>query len=263
MSWLFSRVLVEGFSQANCSAIESCAPSNGTPTPLAFSSDVKTMDFFGPSRYGTTCAPFAESLGEELLTWYQGAFRVKTSVVQELGQVLREPNRDYGASSPGWFAKLNLPAYEWKTPQISLLGDSELFSETWPRSGSMQSGVCYLRPPLAPTMIGSDSGSLLPTLTVNGNNNRPYPGKKSGYGLGTAVAMLPTLTTIGMNGGSNSRRATAKRGEPPTHIGPLNPVWCEWFMGFPLGWTASEVLETPKFHEWQQQHSIYSADKET
>lgn len=118
----------------------------------------------------------------------------------------------------------------------------------------MRAGTCYLLPTSAPTICVSASGSLLPTLTVNGNYNRPYPGKKSGNGLATAIALLPTLTTIGLNGGSNSRRARARRGEEPTHVGPLNPDWAEWFMGFPTGWTAFGALEMPRFREWQQQH---------
>ena len=181
-------------------------------------------------------------------------FPVRTSVAQEIEQASPERARDCGESSRGWFAKLDPTKSEWKTPQTSLLEDSELFSETWPRWGSMCDGVCYLQPILTPTILESASGFLLPTLTVNGNNNRPYPGKKSGYGLATAIALLPTLTTIGLNGGSNSHRATAKRGDPPTHVGPLNPDWCEWFMGFPIGWTASTASETHKFREWQQQH---------
>ena len=32
----------------------------------------------------------------------------------------------------------------------------------------------------------------------------------------------------------------------PNQIGgPLNPTWCEWFQGFPLGWTELEASETP------------------
>ena len=36
--------------------------------------------------------------------------------------------------------------------------------------------------------------------------------------------------------------------------GQLNPVWVEWLMGWPQGWSGLEPLETAKFHEWQQQH---------
>jgi hypothetical protein len=40
--------------------------------------------------------------------------------------------------------------------------------------------------------------------------------------------------------------------------GQLNPEWVEWLMGWPVGLTALKPLETDKFHEWQQQHSICS-----
>ena len=30
--------------------------------------------------------------------------------------------------------------------------------------------------------------------------------------------------------------------------GILNPTWCEWFMGFPMGWTAAEPSETRSSH---------------
>lgn len=39
--------------------------------------------------------------------------------------------------------------------------------------------------------------------------------------------------------------------------GQLNPNWVEWLMGWPIGHTALEPLETGRFQEWQQQHSIY------
>lgn len=36
--------------------------------------------------------------------------------------------------------------------------------------------------------------------------------------------------------------------------GQLNPMWVEWLMGWPIGWTALKPLGMDKFHEWQQQH---------
>ena len=38
--------------------------------------------------------------------------------------------------------------------------------------------------------------------------------------------------------------------------GPLNPMWVEWLMGWPLGWTDLEVLETDKFQQWLQLHGV-------
>ena len=38
--------------------------------------------------------------------------------------------------------------------------------------------------------------------------------------------------------------------------GPLNPMWVEWLMGWPLGWTDLELLETAKFQQWLQLHGV-------
>lgn len=36
--------------------------------------------------------------------------------------------------------------------------------------------------------------------------------------------------------------------------GKQSPMWTEWFMGFPIGWTALEPLETHKFRQWLNSH---------
>jgi len=254
MSSTYSQEPVGGSSLENCWETAVSEPLKSTHTRKESSLPAKKM---ARSRVSRSSVTFSNSMldpSEATLMSFLAAFPARTLAAQAIEPESPELGLDYGKSSHGWFARLSQSKSEWKTPQTSLLEDSELFLETWPRWGSMLDGVCYLQPIWTPTICGSESGSLLPTLTVNGNNNRPYPGKKSGYGLATAVALLPTLTTIGLNGGSNSRRATEKRGEPPTHIGPLNPDWCEWFMGFPIGWTVSIALETHKFQEWRQQH---------
>jgi hypothetical protein len=259
MSWLFSQALVEEFSADTCSDGEPSAQLNVMPTPHKFSRQDKTIEPSDLSRFGLTCAVLTEDRGEALLTSYLEASRARTSARQDCAPASTDSDQVCGRNSFAWFAMFDLNSSTWRTPQTSLLEAWEPYSETWPRSGWMVDGTCYLRPTLAPTICVNASGSLLPTLTVNGNYNRPYPGKKSGYGLATAISLLHTLTKAGLNGGSNSRRAREKRGLPPTHIGPLNPTWCEWFMGWPMGWTALEPLETAKFREWQQQHSIFSA----
>jgi hypothetical protein len=34
----------------------------------------------------------------------------------------------------------------------------------------------------------------------------------------------------------------------------LNPMWVEWLMGWPLGWTDLKPLETDKFQKWLDEH---------
>lgn len=36
--------------------------------------------------------------------------------------------------------------------------------------------------------------------------------------------------------------------------GALNPPWVEWLMGWPIGWTGCEALETARFQQWCALH---------
>ncbi len=83
MSWLFSRALVEEYLAGNCLDGEQCAPLSGSLTlGLCLPSDRMT-GFLKGSRFGMTCEPLTESLGEELLTWFLAASHAKTLVPLE------------------------------------------------------------------------------------------------------------------------------------------------------------------------------------
>lgn len=126
----------------------------------------------------------------------------------------------------------------------------------------MQNGVCYLRQELALPTCANVSG-----LSPNGET------------------FFHTLTTTGLDGGSNSRRALKKRKaelmptltvcgnynrkgasatsgdwlinqSEGTSGGALNPEWAEWFMGWPIGWIELKPLATGRFQQWQQKHGI-------
>jgi hypothetical protein len=46
--------------------------------------------------------------------------------------------------------------------------------------------------------------------------------------------------------------------------GQLNPMWVEWLMGWPLGWTDCAASATAKFREWCRSHgSTWKADEES
>jgi hypothetical protein len=36
--------------------------------------------------------------------------------------------------------------------------------------------------------------------------------------------------------------------------GKLNPMWVEWLMGWPVGWTDLKPLEMDKFQKWLDEH---------
>lgn len=95
---------------------------------------------------------------------------------------------------------------------------------------------------------------ILPTLLAStgakgGPNSRHFGG---GQQLPAVVArLMPTLMVSdgsGKGGYKNPPPGGVRTGgDGRTHSlslqdltpGPLNPEWCEWFMGFPVGWTES------------------------
>lgn len=102
-------------------------------------------------------------------------------------------------------------------------------------------------------------GSLLPTLTCGdsrASGNRPEDNLWSlSDRLGVTkkasrLRQLPTLTATDWKSpweGEGLEKALGKRSKPLRDMLPLhtpgkfiNPVWGEWFMGWPMGWTALE-----------------------
>ena len=63
------------------------------------------------------------------------------------------------------FARLDPEDSSWKTSQVSLEGDSNLYSKAWPKAGSMRSGVVSKQAKLEPAIEENDSSSW-PTVTT-------------------------------------------------------------------------------------------------
>ena len=158
MSWLFSRALVEEFSEASFLDGEPSVPLNGNPTQQAYLPQDKMTKFSRLSQFGMTFKPLTESLGAELLTLYLAGFHAKTLAQQEKVQGLTENEAECGEKWRGSFVKYDPNSYLWKTHQCSLLGDLESFSETWPSWGLMLNGECWERPTLEQIIKGTEFG---------------------------------------------------------------------------------------------------------
>jgi len=237
MSWLFSQALVEEFSADTCSDGEPSAQLNVMPTPQPFSRRGKTTGFSHLSQFGLTSATLTESRGLELLTSFLAVSHAQTSAPQERAPGSLEMNQGSGSTWRESWLMFDPGTSSWRTAQCSLLGGSESFSGTWPRSGSMRNGVCSARQPLDFRTNAIASGSSLPTPSgVNGGRNN----------------MMGRIDEWG--GSSNPLRGTV--------IGSMClPPFEELVMGWPIGWTELTPFGTAKFHEWQQQHSIFSANE--
>jgi DNA (cytosine-5)-methyltransferase 1 len=219
-------------------------------------------DFFRLSRFGMTCKPLTDDLGEELLTLYRAGFPVKTLAQLEKAQELKESDQECGEKWRGSFVKYDPDTLSWRTHQCSLLGDLEPFSETWPQWGLMRDGECWEQRTLEQTIRGTESG-LLP----NGVDTFHTPnctgldgGSNSRKALKKRMQTWPTPRTKGMCGGSGSwaqlkanTTIEEARAMGAGNGGKLNPMWVEWLMGWPIGWTDLKPLETGKCPSVQQQ----------
>lgn len=277
MSWHFSQAMEAEFSAAACSDGEPSAPSKLTRQPDDDSLPAKTTAACHHSPFGTTFPPLTASPGLALWMSSLAASHAKTSALPGREQGSPANDQGSGVSLLGSFARFDPATSSWKTPQLSLLGGSEPFSETWPRWGLMRDGVCLeqMKPPsrliaersrLSTTAIESGSwvADRAPTPTVCGNYNRKGASPNSGDGLATWVKQrLPTpivhdskhMAPSELNRKSPCLAAMVKwpgNGQQPG--GPLNPEWIEWLMGWPIGWTASGALETGRFQQWWHLH---------
>jgi hypothetical protein len=81
--------------------------------------------------------------------------------------------------------------------------------------------------------------------------------------------MFPTPRTGGMCGGSGNFQQLKKLKEASViteaerrsmaqgNGGKLNPLWTEWLMGFPIGWSGLEGLAMPKSRSVPQLHGTF------
>ena len=254
MSWLFSRALVAASSPATCSAGAPSAPLSVMPTQHKFWRNDKTMEPCDLSRFGLTCAVLTDDHGEAVLTWCLEASRARTSALPARAQALTAPAAECGATWRASWAKFDPSTSTWRTPQPSLLGDSDESSVTWPRSGMTADGQCWELPmlerrtsaigsgcshrwlfptptcnPDAPNhgsnskgphnlkevaLNGWSPGQMWPTPTVCGNHNRKGASATSGDGLATAVLKCATPTARDWRSGKASQATHDKNSRP-------------------------------------------------
>jgi hypothetical protein len=165
----------------------------------------------------------------------------------------------------------------WKTCEdISLWGEQKSL-ERLPKSGMTRNGVLYQQPEwVRPIDVNESSLWPTPTtqevehpnaeLTVKGRRKSKNGKTSHSLGLADAVQIWPTPQARDWKGPSGRSLKGTERDLPmavkmwptPTatehkyrlqgssqasknlnalHGGKLNPMWVEWLMGFPVGWT--------------------------
>jgi hypothetical protein len=248
MSWLFSQALVVEYLGDTFLDGEPSVQLSGNNTQLAYLQPDKMTDFSRLSRFGMMFKPLTESLGEELLMSYRAAFHAKTSPQQVKEQGLTESGQECGKKWQGSFARYDLSSCLWKTAQCSLLEDLEQSLQTWPKWGSMRNGECLVTTNLVDN-IGVNEFGLLPTPTKNlfshweSAKAKVFNGgkRKSGVKVGSILWWEMTEQHLRLGGVEDKSMIP-------------DPSCGEIVMGWPMGWTELQSLETDKYHKWQQQH---------
>ena len=265
MSWHYSLALEEAFSGACSSDGAPSALWRLMPTALDDSCSDKMKGTCHRSPFGMMFVPSTDAHGEALLTWFREASPVRTSASQTpMATESTARKAASGESLRGSFARYDRDMSSWRTAQTSLLGASDECLETWPRWGLMLDGACYPQKILEHGTYGKGYG-LLPTLTATdyGSNRGGAAGRvgpvRESLQTMARHGRLPTLLARDWKDGQENRRTTVQRlrcavTEPEQLGGTLNPDWCEWFMGWPIGWTASEPLATDRFQQWLLGH---------
>jgi len=265
MSWLFSRVLVEEYLGDICSDGEPSVQSNGNPTQLAYLLQDKTTGFSRLSRFGMTFKHLTADYGVELLTLCLEDFRVKTSQSQEKEMDSTESDQECGEKWQGSFTRYDRDSCSWKTHQCSFLEDLTEFSETWPRWGLMRGGECWERQALEQTTNEKESGLWRTPDTGAGGTSGLLKQGKTHRENGQPIQIRlvdqvnnPRLwpTSVARMWKDSGCPSEYRRNEVPLAAqvgGQLNPMWVEWLMGWPLGWTDLKPLGMDKSHSVPQQ----------
>ena len=161
---------------------------------------------------------------EEQLTLYAEDSPAKTYQPQASKLALVAKDQAYTGKCLELLASVCRDTQFLKTSQGCLLetvvGGSDNFSMTWPRSGSMQSGTVFRLPTLGRSTTEIGSG-LLPTPVAHearlGWQDRTSGKKGTQESLSTLVMKLE-----------------GREGNQEWKGGQLNPAWVEWLMGFPI-----------------------------
>ena len=221
--------------------------------------------------------------GEQLSLWTSSAVDTPANLSAPQANDEEQTIHDtcgHGYGTP--LAHYDPDTQSWKTSgDISLWGEQQLL-ERLPKSGMTRNGVLYQQPDWV-RPIDAIASLLWPTPTAvtrpMEGNVRMYRakieagemteeeaeailGKSVWQAQGKVPAMWPTPTTqenehpnavynkngrrICSGGSTHSMNLadTVKALEPAQTTGKLNPMWVEWLMGFPLGWTDLEASET-------------------
>jgi hypothetical protein len=204
---------------------------------------------------GTTSAPSTADRG---VGWWMSSLRAsRARTFHQQGRVIGRGSKvsvaGYGSRLRELLEKCGLKPSFWKTPRTYGPTDSLLSSVNLPTWGLTVDGECWGLGMGAPR-TGETVFGLWPTPTTRSNEHSPsilkWPARRRMFA--TLAACL-----YGNNQGGGQGRTGKVRQSFEREIGGLSLSLREWMMGWPIGWTALEPLETARFQQWLSLHGGY------
>lgn len=280
MAWIY---LAEGVEQHSL-----WDPISGR-SPIARATSLRKESYLNANKKerstlrlsGTTYEVSHHDSSASLWTRFMEDGPARRLALQALEQAWQASDPVSFTKSSGLLAISDLPSSSWRTPQISLLPDSNVFSWTSMRWGMMRGGQLFQPKKWEPRISERDFGCLpTPTASEYGSNQSPSHGAKVRPSLHALARWRrnPTpLASDGEHGGPSANNHGApkltalairistpcardgKDGLTPRphgrhspsvavaqagHHGYLNPALVEVIMGYRPGWTVSRLWGT-------------------
>lgn len=253
MSYIYLQDQGEESLAESFSDIRQFAPLNGIKTQEKNYCNDRKMEPCQDSQFGMMSVHLTENRGKESQTLYVVDSHAKTSARQDTEKGSKEKEVDCGQKWQGSLAKWSQDLFSWRTHQLSLITDSEQFSENYPRWGIMQDGEFWELTIQDYHTTAIDAG-LLPTVVKNegvaflGGPLRSTETWKSTTRLShRLIGLWKNFAHREMNGRVKMKIA-------------CHPTFAEWMMGWPEMWSASQELEMGKYQAWRHSHSKFCQD---
>jgi hypothetical protein len=270
----FSDIPPSVLSRLNLTVEKSCCSGN-------------EMESSHDSQSGTTCVHSTVDPGGDSLTSLRVDFLAKTYPQPGKAKASTVNAQDCGDKWLGSLTRYDPDSRSWKTAQCLLQGGLEEFSETWPRWGIMQDGVCWERTMQVRHTCESESGSSpkwptpncvefrsdgeLRILAKTCKTPEEFRAMSHRAAESKRTSAWPTPRATDGSKGSRTVEGAMKelaRGRnkdlgmmvASADGGALNPPWVEWLMGWPIGWTDLQPLAMDKFQAWRHSHGEHLAE---
>ena len=226
MAWIYLAVSEGSLPQSP----PGCAPSptaSEISSAKEFYSVVRIGTSYHGPRSGMTCERWTD---EHCRRWTSSTADspARISALQVMALVWLDSEAAWSSRCSGWCGRFVPPSRSLRTSQLYELEAQTSSSKNWPALGMTRAGALYRPLKSERRIFATVGGSLLPTPSASsyGNNRGGAAGR-----TGKIRHSLPQLAKMGLL--------------PHHEPGPLNPLYVERMMGYPLQWTVCEPWATP------------------